>query len=120
MRSSDIAIATVFLAVITGVVLIIMAILNHRVKIRMINAGYVDENAVKLLSSSENLKFDALKWGIILLFGGIGLILLEYIPYPEQSPLPFGIETVCLAIGFLAYYFITRAESKRSNNPYAK
>jgi hypothetical protein len=97
------------------IVIVIISILNHRIKMRMIKDGHIDENSIKILSQQTNgFKLDSLKWGIILLFGGIGLIVLEYIPLQQfdycNSTLPFGVETVCLAFGFLAYYFVARAQ----------
>src|ERR1700730_13422041 len=95
------------------IVIVIISILNHRIKMRMIKDGHVDDNSIKILSQQNNgFKLDTLKWGIILLFGGIGLIILEYVPYNYNSPLPFGIETVCLAVGFLVYYFIASRKNK--------
>jgi hypothetical protein len=101
-----------------AVVIVIISILNHRIKMRMIKDGHVDENSIKILSQENSgFKLDTLKWGIILLFGGIGLIILDYLPHNDvldsrynyrDSPLPFGIEIVCLALGFLVYYFIAR------------
>jgi len=106
------------------IVIVIISILNHRVKMRMIKDGHVDENSIKILSQQNNYtKLDTLKWGIILLFGGIGLIILDYIPHNYDfdrhydyhgSPLPFGIEIVSLAVGFLVYYFIASNMSKNS------
>jgi hypothetical protein len=106
-----------------AVVVVIISILNHRIKMKMIKEGHVDENSIKILSQQSNgFKLDTLKWGIILLFGGVGLIILEYIPYgydfrpgSHGSPLPFGIEIVCLALGFLVYYFIARSMSKKAD-----
>jgi len=107
-----------------AVVIVIISILNHRIKMRMIKDGHVDENSIKILSQENaGFKLDTLKWGIILLFGGIGLIILEYIPHRYDldshydyhgSPLPFGIEIVCLALGFLTYYLIARNMTKGS------
>jgi hypothetical protein len=106
-----------------AIVVIIIAILNHRIKMRMIKDGHVDENSIKILSQENSgFKLDTLKWGIILLFGGIGLIILDYLPHNydldrnydyQASPLPFGIEIVCLAVGFLVYYFIAKAQNKK-------
>jgi hypothetical protein len=107
------------LGITLAVVVVIMAILNHRIKMRMIKDGHVDENSIKILSQENaGFKLDTLKWGIILLFGGIGLIILEQVKRGDfdyyNSPLPFGIETVCVAVGFLVYYFIARNMSKNS------
>ena len=105
------------LGITLAIVVIIIAILNHRIKMRMIKEGHVDENSIKILSQENaGFKLDTLKWGIILLFGGIGLIILEIVQRGGfdyyNSPLPFGIETVCLALGFLVYYFIARNMNK--------
>jgi len=110
------------LGLVLAVVIVIISILNHRIKMKMIKEGHVDENSIKILSQQSNgFKLDTLKWGIILLFGGIGLIILEYIPYGYDyhgghgSPLPFGIEIVCLALGFLVYYFIAKSQNKNTD-----
>ena len=110
---NHIALLLVILGITSAIVIIILSILNHRIKMRMIKDGHVDDNSIKILSQQNNgFKLDTLKWGIILLFGGIGLIILEYVPYNYNSPLPFGIETVCLAVGFLVYYFIASRKNK--------
>jgi len=59
-----------------------------------------------LFASKADNRYSTLKWGLILLFAGIGLILLEYIPYEYNSPLPYGIEGTFIALGFLVYYFV--------------
>ena len=105
------------LGIALAIVVVIISILNHRIKMRMIKDGHVDENSIKILSQENSgFKLDTLKWGIILLFGGIGLIILEIVQRGGfdyyNSPLPFGIETVCLALGFLVYYFIARNMNK--------
>jgi uncharacterized protein DUF6249 len=97
-----------FSIAIIALTILIIALLNHRIKIRMIRLGFVDENAVKALNKlNYDLKIDTLKWGLILLFGGAGLIVLNYIQLQPDTTMPYGIETLFLAAGFLAYYFIT-------------
>jgi len=55
-----------------------------------------------------------LKWGLVILFGGLGLVLLEFIPHNVNSPFPYGFVTTFIAVGFLIYYFLVRKEfSKR-------
>lgn len=121
MNSSDITAMVIIPAMLAATVVIIMVILNHRIKVKMISAGLVNETSTKLLSSGLNdFRFNTLKWGLILLFGGIGLILLQYIPYPDNSTLPFGIEAVCLALGFLTYYFMMRNTELQKGNAYSK
>jgi hypothetical protein len=88
---------------------VIMAFLNYRLKKRIIDAGPVDDNIIKLIPAFPRMNTEMLKWGIILLFAGLGLIVLEFVPYSiETSPLPFGIETVFIAIGFLVYFYMVK------------
>jgi hypothetical protein len=102
-----------FAIAIVALTLLIIVLLNHLIKVRMIRAGFVDENAVQALNKlNYDLKVDALKWGLILLFGGAGLIVLDYVHLQPDSTLPYGIETLFLAAGFLTYYLITKYSNK--------
>src|SRR5882757_5851475 len=97
-----------FATAILALTILIIALLSHLIKVRMIRAGFVDENAVNALNKlNYDLKVDTLKWGIILLFGGAGLIVLNYVHLQPDSTLPYGIETLFVAAGFLTYYLIT-------------
>jgi uncharacterized membrane protein len=88
---------------------VITAFLNYRLKKRILDNGPVDENALKLIPAFPRMNTEMLKWGVILLFAGLGLIVLEFIPYNvENSTLPYGIETVFIAIGFLVYFYIVK------------
>lgn len=60
----------------------------------------------------EGNRQSALKWGMVVLFGGLGLILLSFVPYDYNSPLPFGIEAVMISSGFLVYYFIEKKQKE--------
>lgn len=98
-----------FSIAIVAITISIIALLNHRIKLRMIRAGFVDEAAIKALNKlNYDLKIDTLKWGLILLAGGIGLIVLNYIHLQPDSTLPYGIEAIFIATGFLAYYLISK------------
>ena len=104
----------VSLAFFGGAVLIIIIILNFILKMRLINSGYTDPDVLKILSNAFDQKIAVLKWGIILLFGGVGLVLINFIPADRiyESPLAYGIEMIFVAAGFLSYYFIARREDK--------
>ncbi len=100
------------IALFGATVIIVIAILNFILKMRLISSGNKDEYYIKLLTGSFEYKSSALKWGLILLFGGIGLVVIEFIPGGKVygSPLPFGIEAIFLSIGLLVYYLIVRKE----------
>ena len=77
-------------------------------------AGKHDEIAGSLIqdNKTEN-KYSSLKWGLIILCGGIGLIITNFIDYYRDSPLPFGILAVSIATGFLAYFFFVKKQEEQ-------
>ncbi|WDF56219.1 DUF6249 domain-containing protein [Mucilaginibacter sp. KACC 22063] len=107
------AVAIMFTVIVVAITTLIVAVLNYRIKTRMIKSGLIDESTAKAFSNSfTNFQFDTLKWGIILFFGAVGLILLNYIPYKSDSTLPYGIEMAFLSAGFITYYYISKKEMK--------
>ncbi len=90
---------------------IIETILKYRLRSRIVSSGLTDEKLIKgLFSSKVDNRYSSLKWGLILLFAGIGLIVLEYVHYDYNSPLPYGIEGTFIALGFLVYYFMVHGK----------
>lgn len=91
------------------IAVVIISLSNNRLKKKMIEMGHVDENAIKLFGKSMNYQFNSLKWGLILFFGGLGLIIISLFPdHLHDTPLPFGIEIIMISLGFLTYYFLMR------------
>lgn len=94
-----------------GTVSIIKTFSEHFLRRKMINQNSLDEKTVNALKL-ENNPHTSLKWGMVAFFGGLGLVLLEFIPYDYNSPLPFGIEAVMISLGFLIYYFMIKRQSE--------
>jgi hypothetical protein len=96
------------------VVLFTRTISDYVLKKKMIEKGYVDENtqAIFKRDTREN-QFSSLKWGLILLFAGLSLVIMEYLEYERQSPLPYGLFAVFVSLGFLVYYFMVKRELTR-------
>ncbi len=95
---------------------IIETIFKNRVRSKIIASGMTDGKFLEnLFTKPQNLdsRYQSLKWGIIMLFAGTGLIILEFIPYKYESPLPFGILTTSIALGFLVYYLIMESKNAR-------
>ena len=92
-------------------VLFTRTISDYILKKKMIEKGYVNEDtqAIFKRNTDEN-KYSSLKWGLIILFGGISLVILEYIPHDTESPLPYGLFAVFVSLGFLIYYFMVKKE----------
>ncbi|HRI77901.1 MAG TPA: hypothetical protein PLR06_00065 [Cyclobacteriaceae bacterium] len=84
---------------------------NYILKKKMIEKGYVNEDTQSIFKqqSSEN-KHSSLKWGLIIFFAGLALIMMEYIPFGPQSPLPYGLFALSVSLGFLIYYFMVKKD----------
>lgn len=85
---------------------------DYILKKKMIDKGLVNEESQSIFKqhASDN-RYSALKWGLIVFFAGLALILIEYIPAGPQSPLPYGVFALCVSLGFLIYYFMIKKES---------
>ncbi len=91
--------------------IIIKSITDYILKKKMIEKGYVNEEVQAMFKSHKvNDRYTSLKWGLIILFAGLSLILMEFIPYEPESPLPYGLFAVSIAIGFLIYYYLIKKE----------
>ncbi len=98
-----------------SIAVIINNVLKYRLQKRIIDTGQMDASVVKALLKPVGLSLDALKWGLLFFFGGLGLVVLEFLPYkPGHSSLPFGIEAICLSIGFLIYFLIARRDESQT------
>lgn len=87
---------------------------DYVLKKRMIEKGFVndDTQAIFKQHTSDN-RYSSLKWGLIIFFASLSLILMEFIPARPESPLPYGLFALFVSLGFLIYYFIIKKESGR-------
>ena len=106
--NDGIAAAAIIGVIFFGLVSIIRAITDYQLRRKLIQLGHVDRQSSAVLQPPQDNRLSALKWGLIILFGGIGLIIISAVGIDEDSPLPFGIEAVSIAVGFLMYYFLSR------------
>jgi len=82
---------------------------DYILKKRMIDKGYVNEDTQAIFKKSTAVDpYSPLKWGLLALSGGIGLILIDYLGVDLESTLPMGILSVSLSLGFLVYYFLVK------------
>lgn len=87
---------------------------DYILKKKMIEKGYVNEETQALFKqhTSDN-RFTSLKWGLIILFAGLSLVMMEFIPTGPESPLPYGLFAVFVSLGFLIYYFLVKKETQK-------
>ncbi len=100
-----------------GPALIIYIVSSFRLRNRILDAGKLDLDPGQIRGLFRRIEFSKttpLKWGLILLCGGIGLIIISYVSYDATSTLPWGIEVVTLSIGSLLYYFILKSKEVTS------
>ena len=75
--------------------------------------------------NQEANKYPSLKWGLVAFFAGIGFIIINsmspslynqdnYRNFTENSVLPFGIELVCISLGFIVYFLIVTFMKKKN------
>jgi hypothetical protein len=84
---------------------------DYILKKKMIDKGFVnDETQAIFKQHSSDDKYSSLKWGLIVFFAGLSLVLMEYIPVAPESPLPYGLFAVSVSFGFLIYYFLIKKE----------
>jgi hypothetical protein len=82
---------------------------DYMLKKKMVDKGYVNEDTQAIFKQhTTDNKYSSLKWGLIVLFGGLALIIMEYIPVRPDSPMPYGLLAVFISVGFLLYYFVAK------------
>ena len=116
---SDILVTAV---VFTGIYYILSLLADFLLKRKLIKAQQFERVGIldnpKPVNEESN-KYPSLKWGLVALMGGLGLILIEVLRQinPEfvdyrDAVLPLGILLVFISLGFLIYFFIMNAKKK--------
>lgn len=100
------------IAVVITIAWVIISWYNFRLKKRIIDSGPINEEAMGFIKKLGGSGSEALKWGCILFAAGMGLVVANYLPCPFGSPVPYGVELMFIAAGFLAYYFIAKKQQR--------
>lgn len=67
----------------------------------------MDTEILKLIDQvSADSRRKVLKWALLVFFGGLGLIVLQYFRYELNDPLPYGIEAIFISAGLFVYYLL--------------
>jgi hypothetical protein len=98
-----------------GLIYFTTTLTNYFLKKRMVDKGYVDKESVAIIRDNkrENSPLNTLKWALVVFFGGLSLVLLEYIPYETTSPLPYGLFALSISFGLLIHYVVAKKEGKQ-------
>jgi hypothetical protein len=97
-----------------GLVFFTKVLTDYLLRKKLVEKGLVGPDVTPLLQKQvmENNKLSSLKWGIIMFFGGAGLIIIEMIDYELNSTVPFGVFACMLSLGFLVYFVVSRMINK--------
>lgn len=104
------------MSIFGGTALILYIINSFILKGKILKAGKLDlaPEQIKALFEDITIRKSApLKWGLILLFGGIGLIIIDVIEADPQYAMPWGIEIVSISLGFLCYHALSKDKEQK-------
>lgn len=106
--NDGIAAALIIGVIFYGIVSFVRAITDYLLRKKLIQLGHIDSQSVSILNKQRNSHLESLKWGLIILFAGLGFIIISIPAIDIDSPLPFGIIAVCVATGFLLYFYLAK------------
>ena len=93
--------------VIVGVAKILS---DGRTRRRLIDAGATPELATALAQAPRRDPglHDTLRWGLVTGALGVGLIVIQFLPYGADQPIVYGVVLLFGAGGLLGYYAAAR------------
>ena len=108
--------------VFSGIYYILSLIADYLLKRRLIKSEQYERVGIldtpKPINDEVN-RYPSLKWGLVALMAGLGLIVIEVLKWNNEelfdyynSVLPFGILLVSISLGFLIYFFIMNGKKK--------
>ncbi len=118
--SEQIGAAIVPAVVFFGIYSLLIALTDYLLRRKIIKSGHLEKAGILEAIEGESGTYPTLKWGLVTLFAGAGMILIQILSRAGRlnwdqgadAFLPLGIELVFIAGGFLTYFFI--ATSKKS------
>jgi len=97
-----------------GFIGIIKSIAEYKLHNKLIEKSKTEFEPGNFNLPNQSGRISNLKWGIIIFLGGIGLILIHYLQLSSDSPLPYGIESIFIALGFILYFLVERYSNTNS------
>jgi len=118
--SEQIGAAIVTAVVFFGLYSLLKVLTDYLLRRKIVKSGHIEKAGIMEVVSGETNKYPTLKWGLLSLFAGAGMILIQILSRAGRlnwdqgadAFLPIGIELVFIAAGFLLFFFI--ATTKKS------
>jgi hypothetical protein len=104
-----------------GIYQLIKVFTDYLLKRKIIITGNLDKTGIlDTPKDKEENSYPTLKWGLVTLFAGAGLLIIALIDqranydlmHDSHAYLPFGIELIAISLGFLLYFIFTRFKTK--------
>jgi hypothetical protein len=87
---------------------------EYRTRKQLIDKGLVDEKVKYLqFNKMEHFAPSSLKWGLVLLFVGVAVVVLRIISAYIPDEVILGSMLIAAGLGLLVYYIIADAARKR-------
>lgn len=103
----------VVLIIFSALVLIVRASVDGIVRAKALKSDAAAAEVIKALSETGTpYHLTALKWGLSLGSLGLGFLLLEVLKLQPDQPGTWGILTISVAVGLLAYYGVAKKQLK--------
>ena len=114
MLSEQIGAAIVTAVVFFGIYSLLKALTDYLLRRKIVKSGHIDKAGILESIEGETAKYPTLKRGLVTLFAGAGMILIQILSRAGRlnwdqgadAFLPIGIELVFIAAGFLLFFFI--------------
>jgi peptidoglycan/LPS O-acetylase OafA/YrhL len=94
-----------------GVVSVARIISVNRTRRKIVDAHATPELVDALLAARPDSNLaPSLMWGLVLASTGIALMILEVLPFDQNSPFRYGVVVLGAGAGLLAYFAIARRQ----------
>jgi hypothetical protein len=113
--------ALVTAVVFFGIYSLIKVFTDFLLKRRIVKSGHLDNAGIlEPVKNKEENSYPTLKWGLVTLFAGLGILVIALIGRGENSDwvfdnnsyLPIGIELIAISLGFLTYFIVSKNRIK--------
>lgn len=92
---------------------IIKMSLNYFTRKHLIEKGLVGDEAAKLFKADAEVSLPAsLKWGLVLTFVGVVIVILQVLPVYVSSEVYFGVMLIAAGMAMLIYYALASMKAK--------
>lgn len=107
--------------VFVGIYQLIKVFTDFLLRRKIIHTGHLDKvEILKPLKDKEENSYPTLKWGLVVLFAGLGLLVIALTDKGEsmvrfnsnESYFQIGIELIAISLGFLVYFLIAQYRKK--------